>query len=103
MAYVGVAEVGTPASCSTFCKHVINPACMKAMAPPAGQRTACCSMDSGACPLVSHIAQVEVGLNYLCPSAGAPVTLRIVIRAASADTLLAWGMSASKTEMLPWP
>ncbi len=96
-----VADVGTPASFNIFCKVVISPACMKARAPSAGQRTACCSRDSFAPPLVSHTWQVAVGPHCQRPSVGAPVSLRMVTLAASAGTLLAWGVFVCKTETLP--
>ena len=81
----------------------MSPACINARAPPAEHRTASCSNDSSAWPLVSHTRHVLVGPHWRCPCADAPVTRRVVTRVASAETLLAWGMSASKTETLLWP
>jgi hypothetical protein len=83
--------------------QVISPAFMKAIAPLAGQRTECCSKDSGAFSFVPHTGHVEAGPTYLWPRTGAPVTIRIVMRAASADILLAWAMSTNKIETMPWP
>ena len=76
---------------------------MNALAPPDGHRNACCSGDSFAFPLVSQTGQAAVGPHCRRPWAGAPVTRRIVTRAASAYTLLAWGVFVCKTETMPWP